>query len=191
MKRSKDKYSLLAKQDFEVVVDSMAITVEFKEIGEVMASQWWITGITKKGRIALFLQLQISLKSRTEDSAINECKRILPIVKSLAVTAKLSGGLSSPMSQTPNLDRSNLAKCHMRLLDVAGVFQNQAMDLAHETALRYELCNALGVSRQVELMAEYLAVPVSTVQRRLAKARDVGYLPKKIASPKNGGSRGK
>jgi hypothetical protein len=190
MQSSKDKYSLLAKQDFEVVVDSMAITVEFKKIGEVMASQWWVTGITKKGRVALFLQLQLSLKSRTEDSAISECKRILPIVKSLAVTAKMSGGLSSPINQAPNLDRSNLAKCHLRLLDVAGIFQNQAMDLAHETALRYELCNALGVSRQVELIAAYLAVPVSTVQRRLAKARDVGYLPKKISLPKNGGSRG-
>ena len=174
MENEKQTCSPKALYDFEQVTEGMAIVVEFKLQGGGIASQWWVTGLNAMGDVALLLQMQLELAGNSEEEATISCEQILPSVVALARSSASAGGLSSPLVLPPTWSKSQFALAHLRLLSVAGVINNSGGELAQATALQYQLCNALGITKQVELMAEFLRVPVSTVRRRLAKARDLG-----------------
>ena len=176
--------------DIELVVEDMAIVVELKVIDGVVASQWWVTGLTEKGSVALLLQLQLGLAGKDEASARNSCQVLMPVIVQLAKSSASAGGLNVPLVLPHAWNKSQFALAHLRLLDVAGVIKNSSVELAQQTALQYQLANALGVTKQVELLAEHLGVPVSTVRRRLAKARDQGFLSKKRDLKKAGSTNG-
>jgi hypothetical protein len=190
MKDEKQTCSPKALYDFELVTNGMAIVVEFKMFGGGIASQWWVTGLNSTGDVALLLQMQLGLSGNSEEDATMSCEEILPSVVALAKSSASAGGLNSPLVLPPTWSKAQFALAHLRLLGVAGVINNSGGELAQATALQYQLCNALGITKQVELMAEFLGVPVSTVRRRLAKARDLGYLQKRRQSKSEGGSNG-
>ena len=190
MKDEKQTCSPKALYDFEQVTDGMAIVVEFKLQGGCIASQWWVTGLNAMGDVALLLQMQLGLQGLDEQEAAKSCQEILSSVVALAKSSASAGGLNSPLVLPPTWSKAQFALAHLRLLSVAGVINNSGGELAQATALQYQLCNALGVTKQVEVMAEFLGVPVSTVRRRLAKARDLGYLQKRRQSKSEGGSIG-
>ena len=185
---NKKKSRSLTASDIELVLEDIAIVAELKVVDGVVASQWWVTGLTKRGTLALLLQLQLGLEGKDEAEARAACEALVPTISKLAKSSASAGGLNAPLVLPHALRKEQFALTHLQLLDVAGVIKNASVELAQQTALQYQLCNALGVTKKVELLAEFLAVPVSTVRRRLARARDLGFLVKKIDSKKTGDS---
>jgi len=177
-----------ALYDLELIEGTVVAVVELKRIEGVMASHWWVSGLTEDGKASLLLQLQTGLTSLNEKGALVECQQMKPIILKLAKKSALAGGLKSALVLPEASDRTAFALAHMRLLEQASLLGDRQSELSVRTSRQYELCKSFGITSAVQFISDFEQVPISTIRRRLAKARDRGFIKKtrKLAGQNNG-----
>lgn len=178
MQKIKQVSSPRALYDLELIEGSVVAVVELKLIEGVMVSHWWVSGLTSNQNISLLLQLQTGLKSSNEKDALVECKQIKPLILELARNSASAGGLKTALVLPDAMNRIAFARAHMRLLDQAFLLGSASSELSVRTSRQYELCRSFGVTSAVQFIADFEEVPISTIRRRLSKARDLGYIAK-------------
>jgi hypothetical protein len=167
-----------ALYDLELIEGTVVGVVELKRVEGVMASHWWVSGLTEGGNASLLLQLQTGLTSLNEKEALAECQAMKPIILKLARKSAIAGGLKSALVLPEALDRTAFALAHMRLLEQASLLGDRQSELSVRTSRQYELCKSFGITTAVQLISEFEQVPISTIRRRLSKARDLGLIIK-------------
>jgi DNA-binding transcriptional ArsR family regulator len=101
-----------------------------------------------------------------------------PIILKLARKSAIAGGLKSALTLPEALDRTAFALAHLRLLDEASLLGDRQAELSVRTSRQYELCKSFGITTAVQLISDFEQVPISTIRRRLSKARDLGLIIK-------------
>ena len=100
------------------------------------------------------------------------------LILDLARNSAVAGGLKTALVLPDAINRLAFARAHMRLLDQAFLLGSANSALSVRTSRQYELCRSFGVTSAVQFIADFENVPISTIRRRLSKARDLGYIPK-------------
>jgi hypothetical protein len=167
-----------ALYDLELIEGTVVGVVELKRVEGVMASHWWVSGLTEGGNASLLLQLQTGLTSLNEKEALAECQAMKPIILKLARKSAIAGGLKSALVLPEAVDRTAFALAHLRLLEQASLLGDRQSELSVRTSRQYELCKSFGITTAVQLISEFEQVPISTIRRRLSKARDLGLIIK-------------
>ena len=162
----------------ESLEDGLVVVIELEFVDEVLSSHWSVSGVVSNGRVALLLQLRIGLSATTETEALVECEAKKTTILTLARDSAKAGGLRAPLALMEGMDRFELAKAHMRLLDRAFLLGQDRKALNVRTAKQYEVCKAFGLTSVVQFLAAFEQVPISTITSRLAKSRDAGLIPK-------------
>jgi DNA-binding transcriptional ArsR family regulator len=178
MNKLKQARSPRALYDLELIEGTVVAVVELKRVEGVMASHWWVSGLTEGGNASLLLQLQTGLTSLDEKGALEECQQMKPIILKLARKSAIAGGLKSALTLPEALDRTAFALAHLRLLDEASLLGDRQAELSVRTSRQYELCKSFGITTAVQLISDFEQVPISTIRRRLSKARDLGLIIK-------------
>lgn len=177
-----------ALYDLELIEGTVVGVVELKRVEGVMASHWWVSGLTEGGNASLLLQLQTGLTSQNEKEALAECQAMKPMILKLARKSAIAGGLKSALVLPEAVDRTAFALAHMRLLEQASLLGDRQSELSVRTSRQYELCKSFGITTAVQLISDFEEVPISTIRRRLSKARDMGLIKKtrKVGGRENG-----
>jgi hypothetical protein len=82
--------------------------------------------------------------------------------------------------------RAGLLTGHLAAHKEIGTYSDQTDGLVGSIAKQYQLAVALGASTPMEFLAEWNGVPVSTIKKRIERARLEGLVSKrtKVAVPK-------
>jgi len=178
MNKFKQARSPRALYDFELIEGNIVAVVELKQIDGVMASYWWVSGLTEGGNVSLLLQLQTGLTALGEREALVECQQMDKMVIELSRNSAKAGGLKTALVLPEAINRTAFAMAHMRLLDEASLLGDRRSELSTRTARQYELCKSFGITTVVQVISDFENVPISTIRRRLSKARDLGFIIK-------------
>jgi hypothetical protein len=165
-------------EDFEFSMGKNFATVEVKMSSGTALSVWTVSGQTPDHGPRMLLQMQIGLATHNEVAQFAECKKLAKLVFTLSEHSALGGGLSAPTLMLETERRIRVALIHFQELDSRGLLTSSE-SLNVRTSRQHELCKSFGIAKSVEFLAEYEGVPLSTIQRRLAKARDAGLIAKR------------
>lgn len=169
--------------DFSQVEDGRITTAEFKRTEGGYASYWWVSGLNASGELVLLVELQLSLpnnESSPEEIGLEVYQRhVSPI-------AEMASRVLDPMSLTPVYEpsfRIALLTEHLRQHRDIGNYSDETDGVVASLAKQYQLASTFGLSTAIEYLAEWNKVPVSTIKKRLERARLQGLVRRKRAFP--------
>jgi hypothetical protein len=163
--------------DFVFTSGEIAALVEVKTSGGSPVTSWWVAGPTRLGSTVLLLHMQIALTGETDMDVFEECKKHAKKIIDLSKVSALAGGLREPALSTDAATREMLADMMLKVLGSLNR-ADASNSLAKSTAQNYELAKSFDITKVVEFVARFEQVPVTTIQRRLASARDSGFIQK-------------
>jgi len=168
--------------DFSVAEDGLVATAELKKSAGGLISYWWTSGLNSENRLILLSELQLSLP----DSDWNE-ERLATVVYRPFVEplARIGSGVSGIVQLTPLFKpefRPPLLTEHLFKHRELGTYSDSGDGLVGCLAKQYQLAESFGISTSIEFLATWNEVPVSTIRKRLERARLDGLVEKKRAS---------
>lgn len=179
------KVQLPVKRVFDLsqVEDGRVTIAEFKQIGEALTSYWWTSGLNASGELVLLAELQLSLptnESQPEEVGLEVYRHhVSPLA---AMASKVAG----PVTLTPVYEigfRTALLTEHLRQHRELGNYSDEEDGYVASLAKQYQLTSSFGLSTAIEFLAEWNEVPVSTIKKRLERARLQGLVRRKRTLP--------
>lgn len=168
------------------------VTVDLRTTPEGITSEWWVTGPTRMGAMAVLLHLEIGLDIREMTDAEAECQRLWDgTFQDVAFGSACAGGLPNIEGHQDIQKRRELARIHLTEHSSTTTLDRDSLKLTKLTAMQYQLVRALGCKSASQVMAQHEEVPITTIDRRLVMAREAGLLPKQVrqSSPRATQSR--
>jgi hypothetical protein len=167
------------RYDFFATDQGFVTTAEFKNSSGPTTSYWWTTGLNNANQLTLLAELQIVLpvQEREAQGLAEEVYKahVLPL-------AQLASGLASIVLLTSvfNKDfKASLLTEHLEEHKRIESYSDDRDGLVGSLAKQYQLAESLGASTAVEFLALWNEVPVSTIRKRLERARLDGLVPRK------------
>lgn len=179
------KVQLPAKRvfDFSQVEDGRVTIAEFKQTGQAIMSYWWVSGLNASGELVLLVELQLSLptaKWKPEEFGLEVYRNhINPL-------AELASQVMEPLALTSLYElgfRTALLTEHLRIHRDLGNFSDEGDGVVASLAKQYQLASSFGLSTAIEFLADWNEVPVSTIKKRLERARLQGLVRRKRSFP--------
>lgn len=156
----------------------MVATVQLRQTVEGFSATWWVSGPGELWMLRLLLELQMQITTQDLATAIKRCELLVDQhIFQLATYSSLSGGLRSLAPENSPELRNALAVKHLEAHKKLENFLPSLGD-AFSTIQLYMVAKGFGVKSPVNFVANYLSLPTSTINRRLARARDKGQVAK-------------
>lgn len=158
-------------------VGGNVVTVELKKQPDGFDSYWWITGLNASQRLVTLLQMQVYVPGQNESDVITKCEQIL--AEHAMPIASLAASSNGQMMMQPLLSpefRSKLLSAHMTLHEQGGSLGAEDEGIVLRVARQHQLATSLGATSVHEFIAAYDSIPVSTVKKRLERARVAGLI---------------
>ena len=168
-----------ATKHLEFIDRELVAVVQMQELGKGIQCHWTISGVSESGEALLVLELKVSLQSRSEVETQRECAKSANTLFQIARSSLAAGGLVPSAGEPEGGGRAQLALVHMGVMDGIELLGDRTSRLSVRTSRQYSLCKSFGLTSIVKLMAQFEGVPITTVQRRLAKARNLGLIEKR------------
>jgi hypothetical protein len=154
------------------------VSIQVRQSAEGFSGTWWVSGPGHKGMIRLLLEIQMQLSGEILEEAMSVAKGMVePHILRLAKLSSIAGGMRVLAPENDAALRLQLAEKHIHFHKRTEGFYVEGEANA-ETVQLYFLAKGFGVKSPVNYVAKYLDVPISTITRRLARARDEGLIPK-------------
>lgn len=170
--------------DFSVAEAGLVTTAELKTKGSGVVSYWWASGLNSTKQLTLLTELQLSLpeKKWSEDLLFEEIYR--PYVEPLCrIGSEVSGIVHLTPLFRPEF-RPRLLTEHLHQHKLLGTYSDSTDGLVGSLAKQYQLVESFGLATSVEFLAVWNGVPVSTIRKRLERARLDGLVERK-RTPEN------
>lgn len=164
--------------DVAFATDQYVGVVEVIKSEEGVKTQWWVSGFSASEKFGLLLQLQIALAEDSESGSQLRIRELVPTILALAKGSASVGGIDAPFIAPEPQVRKMIVLEHLAIAATSRIFDRAAYDLMQLTAFEYSLCTSFGLKTQIDTLAEFHGLPVSTISRRVARARDLGLISK-------------
>lgn len=169
--------------DFSQVEDGRITTAEFKKVEGGYASYWWVSGLNASGELVLLVELQLSLPNKESNpEGIG-----LEVYRShVSPIAEMASRVLDPMTLTPVYEpgfRLGLLTEHLRQHREIRTYSDETDGVVASLAKQYQLASTFGLSTAIEYLADWNKVPVSTIKKRLERARLQGLVRRKRTFP--------
>lgn len=177
------KLSPTAEPDLTFASEGVFYTAELKMRSDsTVTVNWLASGLDVEKTLRALLTLRISCAAMNEKDALDEVERMLPSVTQLASIARATQGLMLPTREGSDVqDFEIIAATHLRyhLAELAGVGAVQGA--AERTAIEAAFCKSVGLTKFIDFLARFEGVPITTIRRRMDKARTLGLVQKRGA----------
>jgi len=163
--------------DFCSADDGRVTIAEFKNCPGGFIGYWWTTGLNAANQLTLLGEFQIVWASiDAQPDSVAE-KIYNTHVRALVSMASGVTGMVSLTSVFLPEFRASLLTEHLKQHEELGNYSDESDGLIGSIAKQYQLAVSLGASTSVEFLASWNEVPVSTIKKRLERARLEGLIP--------------
>jgi hypothetical protein len=172
------------ESDFAEINGPYIVTANFQDVHRSPKVSIEISGYCNDDFPRLLLQLTMAVRVETEAKMIERLRDLLPVLTGAIPKQSETLGILAPLAPRRGQQSTLVALQHVRMLTDQLGMSPQPISLAAKTAQQFNLAKSFSVSNPVELIAQIEGVPVTTIRRRLAKARD-GELIAKVRGEDN------
>jgi hypothetical protein len=174
--------------------DPFVVTALLEQNEHGVSADFWISGRTWRGNMALVMRLQLGLEGiRNLGDAEAHCHEFWDTsLRGWAFGSALVEGVPNLQSQVDLQTRTFIAQTHLWAHERMGSF-NDPIDRREmrRAALMYQLVTGFGLKTPMKLIQELEQVPMTTVSQRLTMARNSGMLQKRREATSQSKERGK
>lgn len=165
--------------DFSIAHDGLVTTAELKKSVGGLISYWWTSGLNSENRLILLSELQLSLPNSdwNEERLATVIHR--PFVEPLA---RIGSEASGMVQLTPLFGpefRPPLLTEHLFKHRELDTYSDSRDGLVGSLVKQYQLAESFGIATSIEFLATWNEVPVSTIRKRLERARLDGLIERK------------
>lgn len=165
--------------DFTSTQSGKHTTGEFKRLEGGFIGYWWTSGLNANNQLSLLCELQVAwgTPDKLPEESAEEIYRnyVVPL-------ADLASGVRTTLDLAPvfgPLFRAGLLTDHLAAHRRLNSYSDQTDGLVGSIAKQYQLADSLGASTSIEFLAEWNGVPVSTIKKRIERARLEGLIKMK------------
>jgi hypothetical protein len=161
-------------------IDSGRVTTgEFKKLNGGFIGYWWTSGLNSANQLTLLCELQIAWASSDERP-----ETFAEVIYSnhVAPLAEMASGVRTTLELAPVFEphfRAALLTEHLAHHLQIGNYSDANDGLVVSIAKQYQLAYSLVASTPIEFLAAWNEVPVSTIRKRIERARIEGLIPTK------------
>lgn len=146
---------------------------------------WWTSGLNASNQLTLLSELQLAWHSENvlpEPSAENL------FTSHIAPLGKVASGVETTLDLTAVFEpkfRAGLLTEHLRIHRDLGNYSDAADGLVGSMAKQFQLAVSFLASTSVEFLAQWNDLPITTVKKRLERARLSGLIPTRTTRKKD------
>ena len=162
--------------DFSRMDDGRVTTAEFKRVDGGFMGYWWTSGLNASNQLTLLCELQLAWQ--TED-ALPEPSAEKIFVTHISPLGKLASGVRTTLDLTAVFHpefRAGLLTEHLRSHREFGNYSDTTDGLVGSIAKQYQLAVSFLASTTLEFLAKWNDLPVTTVKKRIERARLSGVV---------------
>ena len=164
--------------DFAEEMSGFAVTADFKGDSNSTQATVHVSGTCVDGRPRLLLRLETVLQPSNEADSIRQLRTILEGILLAVTNLSFPKGLDLSNQKGNGSQVVHIARQHLEMLSTRVSMSQRPLNLSMKTAFQFSLAKSFGIANVVETIALVEGVPVTTVRRRLAKARNAGLIEK-------------
>jgi hypothetical protein len=157
--------------DFTRIDSGRFTTGEFKRLDGGFIGYWWTSGLNSANRLTLLCELQIAWAS-SDDFPETVAETLY--TNHVAPLADMASGVRTTLELAPVFEphfRAALLTEHLAQHAEIGNYSDSNEGLVPSIAKQYQLAESLGASTPVAFLAAWNGVPVSTIKKRIERAR--------------------
>lgn len=165
--------------DFTRIESGRVTTGEFKKLNGGFIGYWWTSGLNAKNQLTLLCELQIAWASSDE---LPETSAEGIYTNHVAPLADMASGVRTTLELAPIFEphfRAALLTEHLAHHLQIGNYSDASDGLVMSIAKQYQLADSLVASTPIEFLAAWNEVPVSTIRKRIERARLEGLIATK------------
>ena len=167
--------------DLTEVSGGLVTTAEFKMFDDDVVGYWWTSGLNSAGQLGLLGEHQLVWASAgvaPEMSARSiYADHVLPLARKASEVMHL-------LALTPVYDpafRSALLTEHLEIHRQIGTYSDEEDGVVGSIAKQYQLAESFIAATTIEFLAAWNELPVSTIRKRLERAREAGMVTRRLS----------
>lgn len=167
--------------DFRELDGVLVTTAEFKKVEDDVIGYWWTSGLNAAGQLGLLSEHQLVWASAGVMPELSArsiyTDHVLPLARRASEARHLP-------NLTPVYDpafRSALLTEHLEMHRQIGTYSDEEDGVVGSIAKQYQLAESFIAATTIEFLAAWNELPVSTIRKRLERAREAGMVTRRLS----------